>query len=68
VAHKNTIVEHLFPNNCPIRERTADKVSVGRCWCWCVDGQCPRHGDVSNALEHYRKTGKLSEYNTKEVR
>jgi hypothetical protein len=39
------------PNNCPIRERTADGRVVGRCWFHCPDGVCPRHGDVRYALE-----------------
>jgi hypothetical protein len=50
----------FMPNNCPIREHTADGVSVGRCWHYCPDGKCPRHGDVSSALLHYRSTGKLT--------
>lgn len=37
--------------NCPIRERTGDGVSVGRCWFHCPDGICPRHGDVNKYLE-----------------
>lgn len=56
----------VAPNNCPIRERTADGFSVGRCWFHCPDDVCPRHGDVSRALKHYRDTGMLSEEPTNE--
>jgi len=52
----------LFPNNCPIRERTADGTPVGRCWHWTGTGpkhECPLHGDVTEAVEEYKKTGKL---------
>jgi hypothetical protein len=48
------------PNNCPIREHTADGVPVGRCWYHCPRGVCPRHGDVRSALAHYRTTGRLT--------
>jgi hypothetical protein len=35
------------PNNCPVRERTADGVSVGPCCFFLQDGvQCPRHGVI----------------------
>lgn len=59
-----------FENNCPIRERTADGVSVGRCWHYCPKGVCPRHGDVSNELQIYQTTKRLSEdpKNTREER
>jgi hypothetical protein len=54
-------VTPIAPNNCPIREHTADGVSVGRCWHWCGStSECPRHGDVRAALEHYRTTGQLT--------
>ncbi len=49
--------------NCPVNERTADGRSVGRCWHWCIEGQCPRHGDVSSALRLYSQTGKLTDEN-----
>lgn len=52
--------EVAYANNCPIRERTADGVYVGRCWMWLTDRKCPRHGDVSAEVEHYLKTGRLS--------
>jgi len=49
-------------HNCAVRERTGDGVSVGRCWCYVGDKDvCPRHGDVKAVMEHYRKTGSLSE-------
>lgn len=51
----------MFLNNCPIRERTADRRSVGRCWFFCKDSICPRHGDVTEALDHYRSTGELTD-------
>lgn len=37
--------------NCPILERTGDGRTVGRCWFYCPDGVCPRHGDVSKYLQ-----------------
>jgi hypothetical protein len=47
--------------NCPINERTADGVLVGRCWYHLPDGKtCPRHGDVGAAVETFEKTGKLT--------
>ena len=39
------------PNNCAIRERTAEGVSVGRCWFYLKDGICPRHGDVKTPAQ-----------------
>ena len=45
---------------CPINEETADGVYVGRCCFYLKDGKtCPRHGDVSKAVDYYRQTGKL---------
>jgi hypothetical protein len=59
----------IAPNNCPIRERTGDGVSVGRCWCYCPDDVCPRHGDVSEALKRYRETNQLTdEHDWKKVK
>jgi len=50
-----------FPNNCPILEQTADGYCVGRCWFNLKDGKfCPRHGDVSKAVDHYVETGKVT--------
>jgi hypothetical protein len=51
----------LFKHNCPVRERTADGHSVGRCWLWLEKDVCSRHGDVSKAVVHYVSTGELSE-------
>lgn len=48
-------------NNCPIIERTGDGRSVGRCWYYCPEDQCPRHGDVSKELEHFRSEGRLTD-------
>lgn len=46
-----------FPRNCPVIERTADGQWVGRCWHYLDDGKtCPRHGDVSEAVERLKKT------------
>lgn len=45
--------------NCPIMEQTGDGVTVGRCWFHLIDGKtCPRHGDVSQAVSYFKKTGK----------
>jgi hypothetical protein len=49
------------PTACAIRERTADGVSVGRCYFQTNDGYCPRHGDVRLVQECYAKTGQLTE-------
>lgn len=49
-------------NNCPIRERTADGISVGRCLFYIGPNWiCPRHGDVAAARLAYMETGKLQE-------
>lgn len=43
------------PQNCPIVERTADGIAVGRCWFWMEDGHtCPRHGDLNLPEEKRR--------------
>ena len=37
----------LHPNNCAVRERTADGAFCGVCWFHLPDGvTCPRHGVV----------------------
>jgi hypothetical protein len=41
--------------NCPILERTGDDRPVGRCWYYCPNGKCPRHGDVTDALAKYHR-------------
>lgn len=47
--------------SCPICEETADGVSVGRCWLRLEEGKtCPRHGDVSEAVSTYMRTGELT--------
>lgn len=54
--------EFTRTRNCAVRERTADGVSVGRCW-YALDerGFCPRHGDVREQMAEYVKTGRLFE-------
>ncbi len=52
--------------NCAVRERTADKKSVGRCWFFTsIDENgtltCQRHGDVTEIQEHFHHTGELGE-------
>lgn len=48
-------------SNCPINERSADGQPLGRCWFFLPDGKtCPRHGDVTQAVETYKKTGRLT--------
>lgn len=48
-----------FYQNCPVNEQTADGTCCGRCWHYLPDGKtCPRHGDVSLAVEHYKRTGR----------
>ena len=47
--------------NCIIIEKTADGVSVGRCWFYLYDGKtCPRHGDVSQAVIRFKETKKFT--------
>lgn len=49
-----------YPNNCAVRERTADGVCVGRCWMALDDeDNCPRHGDVRKQMEKFRADGQL---------
>jgi hypothetical protein len=56
----------LFQNNCPIRQFTADNVSVGRCWHWLGDNRtCPIHGDVSLEVERYIRDGSLTDESTR---
>jgi hypothetical protein len=55
------ISKYPSPSSCPIRERTADKVSVGRCYFHSPGDVCPRHGDVSGPLAVYRTTGSLTD-------
>ncbi len=51
----------VMPGSCAVRERTADGVSVGRCWFHVVGGCCPRHGDVRAVQAEYAKTGRLTD-------
>lgn len=56
----------IFSNNCPINEQTGDGTICGRCWFYLQDGKfCPRHGDVSKAVEIYKQTGRLTIENEK---
>ncbi len=50
----------MSDHNCVIIERTGDGVLVGRCWFYCPNDVCPRHGDVSAELNVFRTTGKLT--------
>ena len=57
-------LEPFAAGACPIRERTGDGKSVGRCWFGLQESAgrkwCPRHGDVTKAVEHYLASdGKL---------
>lgn len=61
-------MERAFPESCPINERTADGDLVGRCWYHLDKQRCPRHGDVSDALEHYIRTGELTAETLKKAR
>jgi hypothetical protein len=54
---------HPNPTACAVRERTADGVSVGRCYFRTEDGVCQRHGDVSEVQKRYAETGKLTDEN-----
>ena len=51
----------MSENNCPILEQTGDGNNCGRCWHHLPDGQtCPRHGDVTVEVLHYKHTGKCT--------
>ena len=46
---------------CPINEVTGDGHVVGRCDFYLPDGAtCPRHGDVSKAVQRFAETGKTT--------
>lgn len=62
-----SVAPRIGERSCPVVERTRDGRSVGRCWFFCPDGVCPRHGDVSVALERYRFTGRLTDEGRLEV-
>lgn len=54
-------MESVSAKNCPINERAGDGIYVGRCWMYLSDGKtCPWHGDVSDAVKHYKQTGHLT--------
>lgn len=55
------MTDYPNPTACAVRERTADGVSVGRCYFQVVNDQCQRHGDVRKVQEHYAKTGRLTD-------
>ena len=50
---RNKTTKELFPNNCPVMERTVDGDPVGRCWFYLYDGICPRHGDKENRINKH---------------
>jgi hypothetical protein len=52
---------HPNPTACAVRERTADGVSVGRCYFRTEEGVCPRHGNVSVVQAEYARTGRLTD-------
>jgi hypothetical protein len=60
----------IMPECCPVREHTADKKAVGRCWFHLKDGGiCPRHRDVRVAVQRYKETGMLTnDYDLKKDR
>ena len=47
-------------NNCVINERTGDGILVGRCWHTLKGNGCPVHGNISEAIKHFKKTGELT--------
>jgi hypothetical protein len=54
----------IQPNNCAVRQHTADGVSVGRCWHWLGEGAykvCPIHGDVTDVQLRYGADGTLTD-------
>lgn len=61
MAMVKQVTRYPSPHACAVRERTADGVSVGRCWFNVVDDKCPRHGDVSKVQAEYVRTGRLTD-------
>lgn len=54
-------MDRIMEQNCAINEQTGDGKTVGRCCFYVGDtGFCPRHGDVRQVQDHYKKTGKLT--------
>jgi hypothetical protein len=50
--------------NCPIRQHTADGVSVGRCWHFVGHAppyRCPVHGDVGGPVALFVAEKKLTD-------
>lgn len=51
----------IMPECCPVRQHTANRVSVGRCWLYLKHGRvCPTHKDVKDAVEKYKNTGEMT--------
>lgn len=59
MTQPDTNIRHVV-KNCPINERTGDGVLVGRCWFALKGNECPRHGNVENAMKHFEQTKKLT--------
>jgi hypothetical protein len=55
------VVKYPNERTCPVRERTGDGTPVGRCFHFCPNNVCPRHGDVSAPLALYRETSALTD-------
>ena len=50
-----------WDHNCAVLEVTGDGETCGRCWYYVGEKDvCPRHGDVSDVMQKYRETGKLT--------
>ncbi len=52
--------KHQAVHNCPINTRTCDGEYMGRCWHTTRDYVCPIHGNVKEAIELFKSTGKLT--------
>jgi hypothetical protein len=51
----------IMPECCPVREHTADKKSVGRCWYHLKEGHiCPRHKNVDLAVKMFKESGEMT--------
>jgi hypothetical protein len=44
MTENERIYLRTFPHNCPVNEKTADGLYVGRCLFHLKDGICSRHG------------------------
>lgn len=61
-SSKNKLAEYEEKIPCPVREKTADGNSVGRCWLSVGrDNLCIRHGDVTDAVQVYKELGQLTD-------